>query len=49
VNEFEVPEPILNGPYEEPQEHRRIVEGEPPRRDHGRRPGAPEVAECARK
>jgi type III restriction enzyme len=38
VSEFEVPEPILNGPYDEPQVHWRIVEGEPPRRDDGRRP-----------
>ena len=34
---FEVPEPILCGPYDEPAEHWRIVEGEPPRQEPGRR------------
>ena len=34
---FEVQEPILNSPYEEPQEHWRIVEGESPQRVEGRR------------
>ena len=34
---FEVPEPILCGPYDEPAEHWRIVEGEPPRPEPGRR------------
>ena len=38
VSEFEVPEPILNGPYDEPAEHWHIVEGETPRREPGRRP-----------
>ncbi len=35
---FEVPQPILNSPYDEPGEHWRIVEGDPPRREPGRRP-----------
>ncbi len=35
---FEVPEPILNSPYEEPREHWYILEGEPPRRQTGWRP-----------
>ncbi|MBI2525999.1 MAG: DEAD/DEAH box helicase family protein [Candidatus Rokubacteria bacterium] len=38
MSEFEVPEPILSGPYDEPGEHWRIVEGEPPRLEPGRRP-----------
>jgi type III restriction enzyme len=37
---FEVSEPILNGPYDEPARHWRIVEGEPPRQEPGRRPAA---------
>ena len=35
---FEVAEPILNSPFEEPAEHWHIVEGEPPERRPGRRP-----------
>lgn len=35
---YEVPEPILNSPFEEPREHWLIVEGEEPRRVVGRRP-----------
>jgi len=35
---FEVSEPILCGPYDEPAEHWRIVEGETPRPEAGRRP-----------
>jgi type III restriction enzyme len=35
---FEVSEPILNSPFEEPAEHWRIVEGEEPQRVAGRRP-----------
>jgi len=35
---FEVQEPILNSPYEEPKAHWRIVEGEPAERVPGRRP-----------
>lgn len=35
---FEVPEPILNSPFEEPAEHWHIVEGETPERRPGRRP-----------
>jgi type III restriction enzyme len=38
VSGFEVPEPILSGPYDEPAEHWRIVEGEIPRQEPGRRP-----------
>ena len=34
---FEVPEPIICGPYDEPTEHWDIVEGETPRRLAGRR------------
>lgn len=35
---YEVPEPILNSPFEEPREHWHIVEGETPQRRPGRRP-----------
>lgn len=35
---FEVPEPILNSPFEEPKEHWHIVEGEMPEKQAGRRP-----------
>ncbi len=35
---FEVQQPILCSPFEEPREHWRIVEGEEPRRMPGRRP-----------
>lgn len=35
---FEVKDPILNSPYEEPQEYWRIIEGETPERVPGRRP-----------
>jgi type III restriction enzyme len=38
VSGYEVPEPILNSPYEEPKEYWHIVEGEEPRRVKGRRP-----------
>ncbi len=38
MSSYEVPEPILNSPYEEPQEHWHIVEGETPERRPGRRP-----------
>jgi type III restriction enzyme len=34
---FEVPTPILNSPFEEPQEHWLIEEGKPPVRLSGRR------------
>ena len=34
----EVPEPILNSPFEEPREHWWIMEHEPPERRSGRRP-----------
>jgi type III restriction enzyme len=37
MNRYEVPEPILNSPYEEPAEHWYIVEGEMPERRQGRR------------
>ena len=36
----EVPEPILNSPFEEPGEHWRISEHDPPERRSGRRPAA---------
>lgn len=35
---YEVPEPILNSPFDEPSEHWHIVEGEMPERRPGRRP-----------
>ena len=35
---YEVPEPILNSPFEEPKEHWYIREGESPERRSGRRP-----------
>ena len=38
MNAPEVSRPILNSPFEEPGEHWRIVEHEPPRRVAGRRP-----------
>lgn len=38
MREIEVPEPILNSPYDEPGEYWQIAEGEPPRRMQGRRP-----------
>ena len=38
MNAHEVPEPILNSPFEEPAEHWRISEHEPPERRSGRRP-----------
>ena len=38
MNAQEVPEPILNSPFEAPKEHWRISEHEPPERRAGRRP-----------
>lgn len=38
MNSHEVQEPILNKPFEEPQEYWFIKEGEPPEKRHGRRP-----------
>ena len=38
MSDFEVPEPILNSPYEAPREHWHIVEGAAPQRRPGRRP-----------
>jgi type III restriction enzyme len=38
VSGFEVAEPILCGPYDEPTEHWHIVEGEAPQKRSGRRP-----------
>ena len=38
MSNFEVPEPIPNSPYEEPQEHGWIIEGRPLERRTGRRP-----------
>ncbi len=37
MTDFEVEQPILNSPYDEPREYWRIVEGESPRRIPGRR------------
>ena len=38
MSNFEVPEPILNSPYDEPLEHWWIIEGQPLERRSGRRP-----------
>jgi type III restriction enzyme len=38
MSAFEVEQPILNGPFDEPAEHWQIEEGEEPRRVRGRRP-----------
>ncbi len=38
MNAHEVPEPILNSPFEEPTKHWWITEHEPPERRSGRRP-----------
>jgi type III restriction enzyme len=38
VSNYEVPQPILNSPFDEPKEHWHIVEGEPPDQRSGRRP-----------
>jgi type III restriction enzyme len=38
MSAYEVPEPILNSPFEEPQAHWHIVEGEAPEQRSGRRP-----------
>ncbi|HEY6330599.1 MAG TPA: type III restriction endonuclease subunit R, partial [Blastocatellia bacterium] len=38
MSNYEVPEPILNTPYEEPELHWRITEGEEPVKLPGRRP-----------
>ena len=38
MNAHEVAEPILNSPFEEPREHWRISEHDPPERMSGRRP-----------
>lgn len=38
MSAYQVPEPILNNPLDEPQEHWHIVEGETPERMPGRRP-----------
>jgi type III restriction enzyme len=38
VSNYEVPEPILNGPFEEPAEHWYISKGSLPERRKGRRP-----------
>jgi type III restriction enzyme len=38
MSSYEVPSPILNGPFEAPAEHWWLVEGEPPERRPGRRP-----------
>jgi type III restriction enzyme len=38
MSAYEVPQPILNSPFEEPREHWHIVEGEDPETRQGRRP-----------
>ncbi len=38
MSAYEVPQPILNSPFSEPQEHWHIVEGEEPESRSGRRP-----------
>ncbi len=38
MSDFEVSDPILNSPYEEPREHWWIEEGSAPQRREGRRP-----------
>ena len=38
MTSYEVPEPILNSPFEEPKEHWHIEEGETPVKVEGRRP-----------
>src|SRR5690606_37663767 len=38
TSDFEVPEPIICSPYDEPAEHWHIEEGKPPERRRGRRP-----------
>ena len=38
MNAHEVSDPIPNSPFEEPREHWRIMENEPPERRAGRRP-----------
>jgi type III restriction enzyme len=38
LNQYEVPEPILNSPFDEPAQHWHLVEGEAPERRPGRRP-----------
>ncbi len=38
MSNFEVPEPIVNSPYDEPQEHWWIIESQPPERRTARRP-----------
>lgn len=38
MSAYEVPQPILNSPFEEPREHWHIVEGEEPEPRSGRRP-----------
>jgi type III restriction enzyme len=38
MSAYEVPQPILNSPFEEPREHWHIVEGEEPEQRPGRRP-----------
>jgi len=40
MSNFEVPEPIINSPYEEPTSYWRISEGEAPQKMQGRRPAS---------
>ena len=36
--QYEVGEPILNSPFDEPQQHWHLAEGQAPQRRDGRRP-----------
>lgn len=38
MNSYEVPDPILNTPFEKPKQHWFIQEGEQPEKREGRRP-----------
>lgn len=38
MSRYEVPEPIINSPYDEPSQHWRLEEGKPPELASGRRP-----------
>ncbi|MEX2116152.1 MAG: DEAD/DEAH box helicase family protein, partial [Bacteroidota bacterium] len=40
MTNFEVPEPIINTPYDEPRAYWKITEGEPPQKLPGRRPAS---------
>ncbi|MFZ1977230.1 MAG: DEAD/DEAH box helicase family protein [Bacteroidota bacterium] len=40
MKNFEVPEPIINNPYDEPKYYWEITDGEPPKKENGRRPAS---------